>query len=99
MLNEHDELRSLLAGIRRRWFGLTALTAIGGAAAVASIPLAIAAAIVWGLAPAGWRLVAVIAVACVVAAAAALRVIVRMPRRPDDCHVARFVEESTGASG
>jgi hypothetical protein len=99
MQNEHDELRSLLARIRRRWFGFTALTTIGRATAVASIPLAAAAAIVWAAAPLGWRLVAVLGIACAVAAAAVVRVLVRMQRRPDDCRVARFVEESTGASG
>ena len=99
MQNEHDELRSLLARIRRRWFGFTALTTIGRATAAASIPLAAAAAIVWAAAPLGWRLVAVLAIACAVAAAAVVRVLVRMQRRPDDCRVARFVEESTGASG
>ena len=52
MLDEHDELRSLLARIRRRWFGFTALTAIGRATAAAAIPLAGAAAIVWAAAPA-----------------------------------------------
>ena len=61
MLNEHDELRSLLARIRRRWFGFTVLTTIGRATAAAAIPLAAAAAIVWAAAPAGWRLVAVLA--------------------------------------
>ena len=99
MLDEHDELRSLLARIRRRWFGFTVLTAIGRATAAAAIPLAGAAAIVWAAAPAGWRLVAVLAIACVVAAAAVVRVVLRMQRRPDDCRVARFVEESTGSSG
>jgi hypothetical protein len=99
MLDEHDELRSLLARIRRRWFGFTVLTAIGRATAAAVIPLAGAAAIVWAAAPAGWRLVAVLAIACVVAAAAVVRVVLRMQRRPDDCRVARFVEESIGTSG
>jgi hypothetical protein len=99
MLNEHDELRSLLARIRVRWFGLTLLTTTGRATAAAAIPLAAAAAIIWAAAPAGWTLVAVVAIACAVAAAAAVRVFVRMQRRPDDSRVARFVEESTGASG
>ena len=98
MLDEHDELRSLLARIRRRWFGFTVLTAIGRATAAAAIPLAGAAAVVWAAAPAEWRLVAVLAIACVVAAAAVVRVVLRMQRRPDDCRVARFVEENTGTS-
>ena len=96
---DHDELRSLLARIRGRWFGFTALTTIGRATAVAAIPLVAAAAIVRLAAPGGWALVAVLAIACAVAAAAVVRVILRMQRRPDDCRVARFVEESTGAEG
>ena len=96
---DHDELRSLLARIRRRWFGFTALTTIGRATAVAAIPFVAAAAIVRLAGPAGWTLVAVLAVAGVVAAAAVVRVILRMQRRPDDCRVARFVEESTASEG
>jgi hypothetical protein len=96
---DHDELRSLLARIRRRWFGFTALTTIGRAAAVAAIPLAVAAAIVRLVAPAGWMLVAILAIACAAAAAAVVRVLLHMQRRPDDCRVARFVEESSGAEG
>jgi Domain of unknown function (DUF4175) len=99
MLDEHDELRSLLARIRRRWFGFTVLTTIGRATASAAIPLAAAAAIVWVSAPAGWRLVAVLAIASVVAAATVVRVVLRMQRRPDDRRVARFVEESSSSSG
>src|SRR5262245_54017059 len=95
--DEHDELRFLLGRIRRRWFGFTALTTTGRATAVAAIPLAVAAAVVRLAAPAGWTLVAVLAVACAIAAAAVVRVVLRMQRRPDDCRVARFVEESTGA--
>ena len=98
MLNEQDELRSLLARIRHRWFGLTALTTIGRATAVAAIPLAAAAAIVRLAAPSGWSLVAVLAIACAIAAAAVVRVLLRMQRRPDDCRVARFVEESSDGS-
>ena len=99
MLDEHHELRSLLARIRRRWFGLTALITIGRAAAVAAMPLAAAAVIVRFAASAGWTLVAVLAIACLVAAAAVVREILRMQRRPDDCRVARFVEESTSVEG
>jgi hypothetical protein len=94
----HDELRSLLARIRRRWFGLTALTTIGRATAVAAIPFVAAAAIVRLAAPAGWTLVAILAISCAAAAGAVVRVILRMQRRPDDCRVARFVEESAAAA-
>ena len=78
-------------GIRRRWFGLTALRR--SAARRRSPDSVDRGGHRLGPAPAGWRLVAVIAVACVVAAAAAPASVVRMQRRPDDCQVARFVEE------
>ena len=96
---DNDELRSLLAGVRRRWFALTALATIGRATAAAAVSLVVAAAIVRLAAPGGWTLVAVLAIACAVAAGAVLRVILRMQRRPDDCRVARFVEESTSVEG
>ena len=99
MPDEHHELRSLLARIRRRWFAFTALTTIGRATALAAIPLAAAAPFVRLAAPAGWTLVTVLALACVAAAAIIVLVILRMRRRPDDCRVARFVEENTDAAG
>ena len=99
MNDEHDELRSLLARVRRRWFGYTALTTLGSAAAAAAVPLAIAAAAARVVAPAGWWLVGVVAAACAASAAAVAWTLFRMQRRPDDCRVARFVEERTGAGG
>ena len=42
-MNEHDELRALLARIRRRWFALTALGAVARAALLAAVPIAAAA--------------------------------------------------------
>jgi hypothetical protein len=97
MINEHDELRSRLARIRVRWFATTALAAIGRATLAASIPLAVAAALTSTVAPAGWRLVVVAGVAVAAAVALVVRVLAPMPRRPGDRHVARFVEESSGA--
>ena len=100
MLDEHDELRSLLARIRRRWFGFTVLTAIGRATAAAAIPISLARQHRPGprLRRGGGSLPFSRSRASV-AAAAVVRVGLRMQRRPDDCRVARFVEESTGASG
>ena len=92
------ELRALLARVRRRWFAEAALTAGGRAAAAAAIPLLVAAAAGWLLSPSGWRLVALMGLAAGAALAAAVAVLWRMPRRPDDCQVARFIEERTGAS-
>lgn len=88
-------LRAWLQRVRRRWFALALLTAAAHAAAGAAVPLA-------GLALAG-RLIplssgAVIALAAtvaVLATAAAVLAVLRMPRRPDDRQVARFIEERT----
>jgi len=93
----HDELRTLLGRIRRRWFALAALTTVARAAAAAAVPLLAAAVVAWTVAPAGWRLVAVMALGIGASLAAVALVVSRMPRRPDDCQVARFVEERTGA--
>ena len=97
-MTEHDELRSLLAAIRRRWFALTVLSAAGRATAAASVPLFCAAAAGWVLSPSGRWSVALVVVALTAALGAVLYVLMRMQRRPDDCAVARFVEEQTGAS-
>jgi hypothetical protein len=98
-MNEHEELRSLLARIRRRWFGFTVLTTLARMGAAAAVPLAVAAVIHRAAAPSGWWLVGIVATACAVAAVAIARIAIRMQRRPDDCRVARFVEESTSAGG
>ncbi|HET9272230.1 MAG TPA: hypothetical protein VFO31_28835, partial [Vicinamibacterales bacterium] len=90
-MNEHDELRALLARIRRRWFALAALNTFARAAAVASVPMLLGAAAGWLVSPAGWRLVTLVALGTMVAVAAVAAVVFRMQRRPDDSQVARFV--------
>ena len=95
-MNEHDELRALLAGIRRRWFALTALDSSARATVLAAVPILLAAAIAWALGIRGWALVGLMAAGTITAAAGVMLVFVRMPSRPDDCQVARFVEERTG---
>src|SRR6185295_10714680 len=92
-MNQQSELRSLLAGVRRRWFGLVALRTAGRATALASAPV-LAAIVLDRLAPLdGLPLVLLAAAVLALAFAAAARVVWRMQRRPDDRHVARFVEE------
>jgi hypothetical protein len=94
-----DELKSLLAHVRRRWFAATLLATAGRAAAAAALPLVAVALTGWLLAPSG-RLVVLLGFAGALSSvAAALLVLLRMQRRPDDCHVARFVEERASASG
>jgi hypothetical protein len=96
-MNEHDELRALLAGIRRRWFALTALESSARAALMAAVPILLAAGVARAIGAKGWSLVGLMAVAGIAAAAVVLRVILRMPSRPDDRQVARFAEERSGA--
>ena len=95
-MNEHDELRALLAGIRRRWFALTALESSARAMLAAAVPILLATGVARVLGARGWNLVGLMAVAGLAAAAIVLRVFLRMPSRPDDCQVARFVEERSG---
>jgi hypothetical protein len=96
-MNEHDELRALLARVRRRWFALAALESSGRAMLLAAIPILLAAGAAWSLGPRGWTLVGLMALAAIAAAAGIALVFFRMPARPDDCQVARFVEERTGS--
>ena len=95
-MNEHDELRALLARVRRRWFALAALESSGRAMLLAAIPILLAAAIAWALGARGWNLVGLMALATTAAAGGMALVFFRMPARPDDCQVARFVEERAG---
>ena len=95
-MNEHDELRALLAQVRRRWFALAALESSGRAMLLAAIPILLGAALAWALGARGWNLVGVMAFATAAAAAGIALVFFRMPAVPDDCRVARFVEERTG---
>jgi hypothetical protein len=99
MDSAHDELKSLLARVRRRWFAQTVLTTSGRAAAAAAVPLAAAAVAAWLLAPAGPWLVIPGIIAVLLSTAAAALVVLRAQRRPDDCRVARFVEERSDAAG
>jgi hypothetical protein len=98
-MDEHDEIRALLGRIRRRWFALTALEWSARAALAAAVPVALGAAGAWLVSAQSWSLVAMMALATAAAVAGAVLVCIRMPRRPDDCQVARFVEERTGESG
>jgi hypothetical protein len=99
MVTEHEELTSLLSRVRRRWFALTALETGARAAIAAAVPLCLGALVAWLFAPPGRWLVLVVSIATLAAAAAVAFVLVRMRRRPDDCDVARFIEERTDAQG
>lgn len=104
---DHDELRSLLAQVRRRWLALARLGRGARAAAAASIPLFAAALAAWALRPAGMALVALVVLA-LVGAVAVVFLIARIGRRPggreavarvpSDREVARFIEERAGVA-
>ena len=98
-MNDRDALSSLLSRVRRRWFALTILQTGGRAAAAAAVPLLTGAGVAWLLAPSGVKLVALVGITTLAALAAAVFVVFRMRRRPDDCQVARFIEERTEAQG
>jgi hypothetical protein len=98
-VTNHTELRSLLGQVRRRWFALAALGTVGRATGAAALPLGACALGVWLFRPSGVVLVAVVSAALLGAAAAALAAFLRMPRRPDDGQVARFVEERAETTG
>ncbi|MGH9309107.1 MAG: DUF4175 family protein, partial [Vicinamibacterales bacterium] len=91
------ELRSLLARIRRRWFALTLLVTGGRAAGVAAVPLLAAGLVGWVFTTSTAVAVVLSTVATLAASTAVAMVLLRMQRRPDDCRVARFVEERTGS--
>jgi hypothetical protein len=93
MMELQQELRSRLARVRRRWFAQVALRTVGGAAFAASVPVLAAVAADRLIAPDGVLLVALASLAAIAATVAAGVVVFRMQRRPDDRHVARFVEE------
>ncbi|MGH9370849.1 MAG: hypothetical protein ACRD15_04895, partial [Vicinamibacterales bacterium] len=98
-MSGHDELRLLLGRVRRRWLGLVLLGTGGRAAAGAAVPLFVAAIAGWLLAPSGMLLVSLVGVALLAALGVTAFVLYGMQRRPDDCRVARFVEERAMAVG
>src|SRR5262245_38653886 len=96
-MNHQSELRSRLAGVRQRWFRVVALRTVGRATAAASAPILLAIGIDRLAAVEGLPLVALAAAVLLVSVALVGGVIWRMQRRPDDRHVARFVEERVAA--
>jgi hypothetical protein len=93
-----QELQVLLEAIRRRWFARELASTLGRAAAVGAVPLFAAAAAVRLVRPGPGAVAAMVVVALAAAMAAALIVVRRMPRRPTDSQVARFVEEQVSCA-
>jgi hypothetical protein len=98
-MSAEQELRTLLARVRRRWFELTFLATFGRAAGAAAVPLFAAALAGSLLRPSGAALVILALLTLGTVASAAFFVFVRMQRRPDDCRVARFIEERCSDNG
>lgn len=96
-MDHYNQLRSFLSAVRRRWFAQELLWVVSRAAAAASVP-AISGLVLYRLfTPEGIALVVLASAAVVAALAAATLVIVRMPRRPTERQVARFIEERASA--
>ncbi|HSC29419.1 MAG TPA: hypothetical protein VLD67_19230 [Vicinamibacterales bacterium] len=95
-MQEQDRLRSFLARVRRRWFAQVVLQTVGRAAACAAAAGLLALAAERLFRPEGPALVLLAAVAVLAALLAAALAAWRIERRPDDVHVARFVEERAG---
>lgn len=86
-----------LATVRRRWFALVALRTVGHACLLAAIPVIVALGLDLLLQPQGFSLLVLAAGTAVASLSLAVAVVLRMPPRPDDRHVARFIEERAGA--
>ena len=98
-MHEIDELRSLIGRVRRRWFAMVALRTTARAALAAAVPVLTAVAAYWLFAPQGVPLILVAAFTIAAVVAALVMVLRRMQPRPDDRHVARFIEERTARTG
>jgi hypothetical protein len=92
-VNQHDEVRAFLSGVRRRWFAQAALRTIAHAAVAAAVPGLAALLIERLLRPEGPALVLLGVVAVIAALGAAAFAAWQMQPRPNDSQVARFVEE------
>ena len=95
----HDELLTLIGRVRRRWTAFVRLRALARGAFGAAAVLAVTAAVDRALRPEGLFIVALMVVATALAVAAVATAIWRMPRRPNDRQVARFIEERAALEG
>jgi hypothetical protein len=93
MAATHDELKSFIDRVRRRWFTQVVLRTIGLAAAGAAAPVGAALAVNRLLRLEGLPLVLLAAATLLLSVTAVALVLIRMQRRPDDRRVARFIEE------
>jgi hypothetical protein len=92
-IEPRDEMRSFLARVRRRWVTRTRLGAAGLSMAAGAIPIVLALLVVHAGNVEGLPLLALTMVTLILAAASASVPMFRMPRRPSDRQVARYIEE------
>ena len=89
----HDQLRSLLLSVRRRWRAEVVLRAVGRGAACAALPVLLGAGIAAWLAPGDAALMVLSFTVCLAALAAVVVAAWRLGHTPGDRQLARFVEE------
>lgn len=87
------ELSARLGDVRRRWFALVGMRTVGQACALAAIPILAAVILEFLISPQGLPLIAIAAATLIASTTLAALAVRRMQPRPDDAHVARFVEE------
>ena len=91
-----DDLRLLLAAVRRRWRAQAGLRGAGRALAAIAAPLAAAAAVARVVTLDDGPLTFLIGAAILLGLAGAIAVVRSIPRRPTDRQLARFIEERAG---
>jgi hypothetical protein len=96
-MDERDELRSLIDQVRRRWRRRAMVRTLAVSTAGVAVVLFAGALIDYLRRPQGTALVALGAGSACAALAVAVAAIRRMPARPSDRRIARFVEEQTAA--
>jgi hypothetical protein len=94
----YQDLQALIASVRRRWRKRAALRTMAHVCAAAAAPLGVAAFVERVLQPHGSVLIVIAAAAVGLALGAASLALRKMPPRPSDRQVARFIEERATAS-
>ncbi len=92
-MDRHADLHGLMAAVRARWTSVVALHAVTRASAGAAALLVTGAILESVLRPQGFPLIVLAAATGILAVALASLALWRLPRRPSDRKVARFIEE------
>src|SRR5262245_32328260 len=97
-MTPYTDLRALIDAVRRRWLATRALSTVGLVAAVAALPIAVAALAGWSVSLEGAGLIVVVSLALCAAGALSIGGLRRWPHRPSDVATARFIEEQAAAN-